>query len=102
MEKKTVEQMAQEHTADNLMNYLISATYARHSKLSEKDFLKEIGYDKTGKTEEQAIRYAKYNVLVQTTSELLSLKRMINGINDILDICLCDGKGEQMIKGENK
>lgn len=102
MEKKTVEQMAQEHTADNLMNYLISTTYARHSKLSEKDFLKEIGYDKTGKTEEQAIRYAKYNVLVQTTSELLSLKRMINGINDILDICLCDGKGEQMIKGENK
>ena len=103
MEKeKTVEQMVEEHTADNLMNYIVSATYARHSKMNEKEFLKEIGYDKTGKTEEEAIRYAKYNVLVKTTSELLSLKKAINDINNILDICLCDGKGEEKIKGEKK
>lgn len=100
--EKEVKKMVEEHTADNLMNYIISATYARHSKMSEKDFLKEIGYDKTGKTEEQAVRYAKYNVLVQTTSQLLALKKEIVDMTNFLDICLCDGKGEEMIKGDKK
>lgn len=90
--EKEVEKMVEEHTADNALNYIISATFARHSKLSEKDFLKEIGYDKTGKTEAQAVRYAKYNVLVQTASRILSIKKIIKDLNDLLTICLLDGK----------
>ena len=42
IKKKTAEERAENHEADNLLNYIIGSTFARHSKLSEEEFLKDV------------------------------------------------------------
>ena len=98
--KKTAEQMAEEHTADNLLKYICSETFTRHASLSEEEFLKEIGFDKTGMNEEQAVRYGLYNVIVEKIKTLLLLKNEVANIQSILDICLLNGKKVEEVKGE--
>lgn len=98
--KKTAEEKAKEHTADNLLNYIIATTFARHSSLSEEEFLKEIGFDGSGKTEDEAIRIAMFNILVATTNELLKAKRSIAMANALVKTCLIEEKIEEEKKGE--
>lgn len=99
--KKTSEEMANEHTADNLLNYIIGSTFARHSNLSEEEFLKEIGFENSGKTEDEAIRIAMFNVLVATTNELLKAKNSIKMAHSLMKTCLIDEKiVEEEKKGE--
>jgi hypothetical protein len=88
--KKSAEERAKDHEADNLMNYIIASTYARHSKLSEEEFLKEIGFENSGKTEEEAIRIGIFNVLVATTNELIRAKNSIKTAHALLKTCLID------------
>lgn len=99
--KKTAEERAENHEAENLMNYIIASTYARHSKLSEKEFLKDIGFEETGKTEDEAIRIAIFNVLTQTMNELLKAKNSIKMAHELMKTCLVDEKiVEEEKKGE--
>lgn len=99
--EKTAEDRAKAHEADNLVNYIIAATFARHSKLTEQEFLKEIGFEKTGKTEAEAVRIAIFNVLTATTNELLQAKQSIKMAHALMKTCLIDGKiTENEKKGE--
>ena len=97
--KKTAEERANDHEAENLVNYIISTTFARHSKLSEEEFLKEIGFDETGKTESEAVRIAMFNVLTALTNELLKARNSIKMANALIKTCLID---ENIVKEDKK
>lgn len=99
IKKKTAEERAENHEADNLLNYIIGSTFSRHSKLSEEEFLKEIGFENSGKTEEEAIRIAMFNVLVATTNELIKAKQSIKMASSLMKTCLID---EKIVENENK
>ena len=99
IKKKTAEERAENHEADNLLNYIIGSTFSRHSKLSEEEFLKEIGFENSGKTEEEAIRIAMFNVLVATTNELIKAKQSIKMASSLMKTCLID---EKIVGNENK
>lgn len=88
--KKTAEERAKDHEASNLVNYIIASTFARHSNLTEEEFLKEIGFENSGKNEEEAIRVAIFNVLVETTGELLKAKQSIKMAHGLLKTCLVE------------
>ena len=98
---KTAEERAENHEADNLVNYIIGSTFSRHSNLSEDEFLKEIGFENSGKTEDEALRIAVFNVLVATTNELLKAKQSIKMAHSLMKTCLIDEKiTEDGVKGE--
>jgi hypothetical protein len=97
--KKTAEEKAKEHTADNLVNYLVATTFARHSQLSEEEFLEEIGFAGSGKTEEEAIRIAIFNVLVASMNEFLKARQGIKMVHSLIKTCLVD---EKITKEEEK
>lgn len=90
--KKTPEQMAQEHTADNLLYYIITKTFSRDSKLTEEEFLKEIGFEGSGKTEDQAIRIAIFNVLTESMKQFLMAKKSLENTYKTMELLL---KGEK-------
>ena len=96
---KTAEERAENHEADNLVNYIIGSTFSRHSNLSEEEFLKEIGFENSGKTEDEAIRIAVFNVLVATTNELLKAKQSIKMAHSLMKTCLID---EKIVEDEKK
>lgn len=75
--KKTAEQLAAEKTGDNLMNVIIAKTFARHAELSEDEYLKEIGFENSGKTEDEAVRIGFLNVLGAAMKEFLQAKQSL-------------------------
>lgn len=77
IEKQTAEEMAEQRTANNLMNFIIAKTFSRHANMSEEEYLTDIGFNGSGKTEAEAIRIAKFNVMVELTNQLLSAKHTI-------------------------
>lgn len=90
MATKTTEQKVQEHTADRLMEYLIGKTYARHSLLDEKEFLKSIGFGDANLPEEKAVRMAGYNVLVALTKEVFAMRDTVQRTNALLKTLLIE------------
>ena len=98
--KKTSEERFEDREADNLVNYIIAATFARHSQLNEKDYLKEIGFEKTDKTEAEAIRISIFNVLVAATNELFRAKNSIKMAHGLMKTCLIDKNITEEPKGE--
>lgn len=99
--KKSAEQMAKERTGDNLMNFIIAKTFSRHSKMSEEEFLKDIGFENSGKTEEEAVRIAFLNVLVETTKQLIQAKQSFKTASALLKTYLIDENiAENGKKGE--
>lgn len=72
MEEKETKQY--EEKGSDLLNLIISKTFSRHSQLTEEEFLKEIGFEDSGKTENEALRIAFMNVLVASTAELIKAK----------------------------
>ena len=100
IKKKTAEERANDHEADNLLNYIIGSTFARHSKLSEEEFLKEIGFENSGKTEDEAVRIAMFNVLTEATNLFIKAKGIFNTASGLLRTYLLDEKIEEENKGE--
>ena len=99
---KTPEQKRAENNS-NLMNTIISETFARHADISEEEFLKKIGFAETGKTEDEAIRIAMFNVMVVATRELLNLEGKINMANGLFrTYMLEEGIAEQETEEESK
>ena len=90
--KKTAEQKFEERQGNNLLNFIIAKTYVRHSNMSEKEFLKEIGFEETDKTEDEAIRISKMNVYVETTNQLIKATNTVKQITAMLKIYLGDEK----------
>lgn len=95
MDEKRAQQMAEERTADNLMNFIIAKTFSRHSKMTEEEFLKDIGFEGSGKTEDEAVRIAFLNVLTETTKQLIQAKQSFRNASALMKLYLTDDeKGE--------
>lgn len=84
----------------NLLNLIIAETFARHSKLNEEEFLKAIGFENSGKTEDEAIRIAMFNVLTEATNLFIKAKGIFNTASGLLRTYLLDEKIEEENKGE--
>lgn len=89
-EKKTAEQRANDHEANNLLNMIIAKTYARHSQMTEAEFMADIGFADSGKTEAEAVRVAKFNVIVELTNQLFRAKNSIKMAHGIMKMCFND------------
>jgi len=87
-EIKSIEERVKEKQADNLMNFIIAKTFSRHSKLTEEEYLKEIGFAGSGKTEDEATRIAMFNILVESTKQLLQAEKGIETIGRTLKFIL--------------
>ena len=95
MDEKRAQQLAEERTADNLMNFIIAKTFSRHSKMTEEEFLKDIGFEGSGKTEDEAVRIAFLNVLTETTKQLIQAKQSFRNASALMKLYLTDDeKGE--------
>lgn len=86
---------------NNLMNLIIAETFARHSKLTEKEYLERLGLDKSGKPEEEVLRIAKFNVMLEITKNLFHLKNRFNMATEIIKTMVIEEKlTEDEPKGE--
>ena len=95
MDEKRAQQLAEERTADNLMNFIIAKTFSRHAKMTEEEFLKDIGFEGSGKTEDKAVRIAFLNVLTETTKQLIQAKQSFRNASALMKLYLTDDeKGE--------
>ena len=95
MDGKISRQLAEERTADNLMNFIIAKTFSRHAKMTEEEFLKDIGFEGSGKTEDEAVRIAFLNVLTETTKQLIQAKQSFRNASALMKLYLTDDeKGE--------
>ncbi len=95
MDEKRAQQLAEQRTADNLMNFIIAKTFSRHAKMTEEEFLKDIGFEGSGKTEDEAVRIAFLNVLTETTKQLIQAKQSFRNASALMKLYLTDDeKGE--------
>lgn len=95
MDEKKAQQLAEQRTADNLMNFIIAKTFSRHAKMTEEEFLKDIGFEGSGKTEDEAVRIAFLNVLTETTKQLIQAKQSFRNASALMKLYLTDDeKGE--------
>lgn len=74
--------------AEKLLNNLISSTLSRHCNLSSEEYLKEIGFENVDIAEDEAVRIAKYNTLLEITKQLLLIKDKLKELSDIVNICI--------------
>ena len=92
---KTIEEKVMERQANNLLNFIIAKTYARQAKMTEEEFLKDIGFEGSGKTEDEAVRIAFLNVLTETTKQLIQAKQSFRNASALMKLYLTDDeKGE--------
>ena len=71
------EMRLQNQEGSKILRAIIAKTYSRHALLNEQEFLKEIGFEGSGKTEDEAIRIATFNVLVETSLQLFRAKNSL-------------------------
>lgn len=70
----------------NLMDLIVSETFVRHAKMTEAEFLKEIGFENSDKTEQEAVNVAMFNLLVEITETLLKAKEQFNQTASLLKL----------------
>ena len=75
-------------SGNKILEYIIGKTFARHSQLSEEDYLKEIGFDGSGKTENEAFYIATLNILTELTKQMLVMKQTIEDMKRLVDFSL--------------
>lgn len=97
--EKTVEERVAEQQANNLMNFIIAKTFSRHSKMSEEEFLKEIGFEGSGKNEEEAVKIAMFNVITETMNQLLRAKQSLKMGVSLMKLYL---NNESVVEKEEK
>lgn len=87
-EAQKFKQINSKSSGRDIMYYIIASTYARHSKLTEDEFLEAIGYSGSGKTEEEAIRISIVNLLVEMTKVLIMTRQEMDGIKSVVEVSL--------------
>lgn len=92
---KSAEQRINESTFSHLLVFMSGKTFARHAKLSEEEFLKEIGFDPTKTKEEDAVRLSIANLINGISSEALQIKDALKMMRQIAIVK--SGKSEEEI-----
>lgn len=91
IEKKLVK-MFEEQQFSNLIRYMLAETFARHTKLSEEEYLKAIGFENSGMDEKRASVVALYNIIIEIMKLKLKNQQIIKSISAVLDLV---NKGEE-------
>lgn len=97
--QKTTEEKVAERQANNLMNCIIAKTFSRHALMTEEEFLKDIGFEGSGKTEDEAVRIATFNVITETMNQLLRAKQSLKMATGLIKLYL---QGESIVENEEK
>lgn len=85
MAKKSEKKVEQPELKGNkLLEAIILKTYSRHALLSEEEFLEEIGFKGSGKSEEEAVRIAVANLLIAMTSEIFKMQNSVKNTKEML------------------
>ena len=92
--EKKIEKMAEKQTASNLVKYIIAETFARHSKMSEEEFLKEIGFDGKGIDEDRAVRIGCFNIMISMMNYMLEIENKLATTVATMKLCM-EEKGEE-------
>ena len=92
---KSVSQRINESTFSHLLVFMSGKTFARHSLMSEEEFLKEIGFDPTTTKEEDAVRLSIANLSNAISSEALQIKDTLKMMRQIAIVR--SGKTEEEI-----
>ena len=98
--EKTAEEKLEERQGNNLLNFIIAKTYVRHANLTEEEFLKEIGFEDTGKSEDEALRVAKMILMIEITNQFIKNTNTIKQIHELMKIYLSDDAKITTEKGE--
>ena len=77
MDEKRAQQLAEERTADNLMNFIIAKTFSRHAKMTEEEFLKDIGFEGSGKPKTRRCELLSSMFLRKPQSNLSKRNRVL-------------------------
>lgn len=102
MENKEIEeQKTKMQEKQNLLNLVFAETFARHSSLTEEEFLKEIGFEETGMDEKKAVRVAIFNVCMELANQFMKARHTFTTAKNILKLHLNDESlTEEQEKGE--
>lgn len=101
--EKELDEATKSGVGENLLSYIIASTYARHAKKTEDEFLEDIGFSGSGKTEDEAVRIAIANALIETTKCLMSMRNEMGGIKSMVEMALAETEAEmETEKGEKK
>lgn len=90
---KSAEQRASEATFQRLLTFMSAKTFSRHALLSEEDFLKEIGFEKMGMKEDEAVRLGIANLSASISNRVLQIKNALKTMRQIVTIK--SGKSEE-------
>lgn len=96
---KYAEKCAEERKGNQILNMIIAKTYARHAEMSEEEFLKDIGFEGSGKTEDEAIRISIFNILIATMNTFIQTKGRLDYAKELLKLYLSD---ETLVEEEKK
>lgn len=83
----------------NLLNLIIAETFVRHAGLSEEEYLEKIGFKDKGLTEEQAVRYAMFNVCMELTNTMIKAQTSFNLTKNLFKTLV---NGESLTENEEK
>ena len=98
--EKTAEERLKERQGNNLLNFIIAKTYVRHAKMTDEEFLKDIGFENTGKNEDEAIRVAKMNLYIEITNQFIKATNTIKQTHELMKIYLGENQKITEEKGE--
>lgn len=90
--KSKAQQDFENKKGTSILYKIITTTYARHQDLTEEEFLKEIGFEGSGKTEDEAIRIGLCNLLIETTKQLFEIRNAVGYLNGIFNLLKDDEK----------
>lgn len=75
-------------SGDKLLERIVAETFARHSKQTDEEYKETLGFKGTDLTEEQIFRQGVFNVLTESTKELLKAKNNVAKLMAILKLHL--------------
>ena len=82
--QKTAEDKAKEKTIQKLLAFTSAKTFSRHALLSEKDYVKEIGYE--GMSENEAVNKAIANLMSDFSVTRMKIKAHLDILIGIFEM----------------
>ncbi len=91
--QKTAEEKAKNKTMQKMLAFISAKTFSRHANLSEKEFVKEIGYE--NEAEEVAVNKSLANLMSDYSVTRMKIKSNLEMIIGVFE--LATGKNAQEI-----
>lgn len=83
-----IEKKAKEHK--EMLNLMVSSTFARHADLNEEEYLNKIGFKDKGIGEDKAVRVALFNGVIELAKLTLDINSKLKMCNKIMQVFMLD------------